>query len=75
MLKALTCLCVPARRQVKSLENKPLTPRILGPSSPTELEKSLHFLMIANSWEIFSANRSIYHPSLNNISFFAICSP
>ena len=26
MLKALTCLCVPARRQVKSLENKSLNP-------------------------------------------------
>ena len=31
MLKAL----------IKSLENKTLTPRILGPSSPTELEKNL----------------------------------
>jgi hypothetical protein len=25
--------------QIKSLENKPLTPGILGPSSPTKLEK------------------------------------
>jgi len=30
MLKAL----------IKSLENKPLTPGILGPSSPTKLEKN-----------------------------------